>query len=76
MVENQYRNLHSIVVPFNLLSVPVALCYFKVKGNPREKVNYLLNYAYVKLSDIFSRLLNISHEVSSVVVYVDSLATW
>ncbi|XP_078359538.1 short transient receptor potential channel 5-like [Oculina patagonica] len=35
VIENQYRNLHSIVVPFNLLSVPVALCYFKVKGNPR-----------------------------------------
>ncbi|KAL9984528.1 hypothetical protein ACROYT_G006831 [Oculina patagonica] len=37
VVENQYRNLHSIVVPFNLLSVPVASFYFKVKGNPREK---------------------------------------
>ncbi|XP_078359526.1 short transient receptor potential channel 5-like [Oculina patagonica] len=37
VVENQYRNLHSIVVPFNLLSVPVALCYFNISGNPREE---------------------------------------
>ncbi|KAL9984529.1 hypothetical protein ACROYT_G006832 [Oculina patagonica] len=37
VAENQYRNLHSTVVPFNLLSVAVELCYFKVKGNSREK---------------------------------------
>lgn len=37
VVENQYRNLHSIVVPFNLLSVPLTLCYFNAMGNPREK---------------------------------------
>jgi len=37
VVENQYRNLHTIVVPFNLLSVPVTLCYFNALGNPREE---------------------------------------
>ncbi|XP_020604926.1 short transient receptor potential channel 5-like isoform X2 [Orbicella faveolata] len=37
VVENQYRNLHCIVVPFNLLSVPVTLCYFNAMGNPREE---------------------------------------
>ncbi|KAL9984532.1 hypothetical protein ACROYT_G006836 [Oculina patagonica] len=37
VVENQYRNLHSIVVPFNLLSAPMELCYFSVKRNSREE---------------------------------------
>lgn len=37
VVESQYRNLHSIVVPFNLLSVPVALIYIRLHGNPREE---------------------------------------
>ncbi|XP_020604890.1 short transient receptor potential channel 5-like [Orbicella faveolata] len=37
VVENQYRNLHCIVVPFNLLTVPIVSMYFKANGNSRQE---------------------------------------
>ncbi|XP_020604671.1 short transient receptor potential channel 4-like isoform X2 [Orbicella faveolata] len=37
VAENQYRNLHCIVVPFNLLSVPLKLWYFKTNGNRNSR---------------------------------------
>jgi len=37
VAENQYRNLHCIVVPFNLLSVPLKLLYFKTNGNRNSR---------------------------------------
>ena len=44
VVENQYRNLHSTVVPFNLLSVPLESLYCKVNGDSRKEVirNFIL----------------------------------
>jgi len=46
VVENQYRNLHSIVVPFNLLSVPIDLLYCEFNGDSRQEdaINRLKEY--------------------------------
>lgn len=38
VVADEYRRYHPIVVPFNIISVPLSHCYIKIYGDNRAKV--------------------------------------